>query len=62
MSKRNTGTGGLSRSSTPAGSAKSEPKKAGPVAGTYYGNSDACDTDRFNKDGQHGGGETRKGK
>lgn len=58
MSRKTTSTSGVSRSS----GAKTEPKKDGPLPGTYFGNSRDCDTDRFQKDGQHGGGETRKGK
>ena len=62
MSRRNTGTSGLSKSSSPGGSSKTEPNKAGPFPSTYFGNSRDCNTDRYQKDGQKGGGQTRKGK
>lgn len=58
MSRNNTSTSGLSRSHSP----KTEPNSAGPFPKTYFGNSRACNTDRYQKDGQKGGGETRKGK
>ena len=58
MTTRTTNTNGLSKSS----GAKTEPNKAGPFPGTYYGNSRAIDTDRYQKDGQKGGGATRRGK
>lgn len=58
MSTRNTHADNVRKS----GGAKTEPNKAGPLPGTYFGNSRDIDTDRFNKDGQRGGGSTRKGK
>lgn len=62
MSRKSTENSGVSRSSSPGGNPKTEGNKAGPFPSTYFGNSDACDTDRYNKDGQTGGGGTRKGK
>lgn len=57
MSRKNTGTSGLAKSTGPGGNPKMQ-SGAGPFPNTYYGNSKNIDCDRDVKSG----GETRKGK